>query len=197
MVAVAVGLESGKIRDVVQAAGFAAHLEVALAQAVGAEERRGVECRPRRAIGGEHLHDTARGVAVETREGAAQHLDAVGGGEVEGRGLALTIGHRRWNAVGDEAHAAHSERGSAAEAARRDLQVLGVVLAVLNHDSGNAVERLGEIHLGIVLADDARIHRVDGGWNVITRLGRARGCDDHRFLLRPCGCGGKSEKHCD
>ena len=47
----------------------------------------------------------------------------------------------------DQAHAAHAEGRTRAEAARRNLQVLRVVLPVLDHDAGHAPERLGEVHL--------------------------------------------------
>jgi hypothetical protein len=81
----------------------------------------GVECRleapraNRRAEGGDHA---TRGIAVEHRERPAQDLDALGTGEVEVADLALAIGHRGRDAVAVQAHAAHTEAGARAEAAR-------------------------------------------------------------------------------
>jgi hypothetical protein len=87
----------------------------------------------------EQRDDAARGIAIQRRERAAQHLDAVGAGEVEVADLALTVGHRRRDAVGVQAQAAH------AEAARADLQVLGVVVAVGDDQARHARHRLRQV----------------------------------------------------
>src|SRR5258705_136236 len=75
--------------------------------------------------------------------------------------VALAVGHRGRDAVGDEAHAAHAEGRARAEAARGDLQVLGVVLAVLHHEAGHAPQTLGEIHLRPALAQLIRVDPID------------------------------------
>ena len=67
--------------------------------------------------GAEHRDHAARTVAVEHRERPAQDLDALRAGKVEVRHLALAVGHRRRNAIGVQAHAAHAETGASAEAA--------------------------------------------------------------------------------
>jgi hypothetical protein len=136
------------------------------------------------------LDDPARGISIEARERTAQDFDPLGGGKVEGGGLPLSIGHRRGDAIGDEAHAAHAESGATAEAARGHLQVLRVVLAVLHDDAGHAIDRLGKIHLGFVFADRARVDHVDRRRNAQRVLREARRGDDDigtdvRHRLRP------------
>ena len=50
---------------------------------------------------------------------------------------------------------------SGAETARRDLQVLRVILAVLHDDARNGVQRLREVHLRAVFTDRACVDGVD------------------------------------
>ena len=83
------------------------------------------------AVAREQLDHAAGVIAVQGGEGPAQHFDALGHVEVEGRGLALAVRHGRRDAVRHQAHAAHAEGRARAEAARRNLQVLRVVLAVV------------------------------------------------------------------
>ncbi len=187
VVAVAVGAEARDPGDVIEVALLSPELQPRLARAVGAGERRRAEGGLGRTVRREDLHHAARGVAVEAREGPPQDLDPVGRGQVERRGLALSVGHRRGDPVGDEAHAAHAEGGAAAEAARGHLQVLRVVLAVLDHDARHAAQELREIDLDAILAGDAGVHAVDGRGHLEGRLRHAGGRDHD---VRDAGLGG-------
>jgi hypothetical protein len=86
-------------------------------------------------------------------------------------------------AVGDEADAAHAEGRARAEAARGDLQILGVVLAVLHHDAGHAPEALREVDLRPAGADLVGVEPVDRGRHLQARLRHARR-GDHQLLRR-------------
>ena len=61
------------------------------------------------------------------------------------RNLALAVGHRRRNVVGVQAHSTHAEGGARTEAADRDLQVLGLVVAVARDDARNALQCFRQI----------------------------------------------------
>jgi hypothetical protein len=93
--------------------------------------------------------------------------------------LALAVGHRRRNAVGVQAHAAHAETGAGAEAARADLQVLRVVVAVGDDEARHARHRFGEIDHRSGGAQRGRIDGADGIRRVLRiALGDGSGDDD-------------------
>ena len=127
-------------------------------------------------------------VAVDRRERPAHDLDALGAVEVEGRRLALAVRHRGRDAVGDEADAAHAEGRAGAEAARGNLQILRVVLAVLHIDPGHPGQRLGSVDPRLVGADFAGIDDVDRGRQIETAvLNPAAG--NHDRIERQLGIG--------
>jgi hypothetical protein len=129
----------------------------------------------------EELDDAAGVVAVHGGEGAAHHLDALGGVEVEGGRLALAVRVGGRDAVCDELDAAHAEGRARAETAHRDLQVLSVVLAVLDHQSGHAGERLGGIHAEVAGLVGAHVHRIDRVGQVEALGGGGRAGDHDRI----------------
>src|SRR2546425_4575937 len=97
------------------------------------------------------------------------------------RNLRLAIRHGRRNAVDQHAQAAYAERGSGAKTANRDLQVLGVVLAVVCHDTGKRRERLREVNLQLAALYSTSIDAVDRGGYIPRRLLGTRCCHDHPF----------------
>lgn len=94
-------------------------------------------------------------------KGPRDHLDALGGVEVEGGRLALAVRVGGRDAVGDELDAAHAEGRARAEAAHRDLQVLGIVLDGSDHQAGHAGERLGGVHAEVAGLVGAQVDRID------------------------------------
>ena len=107
-------------------------------QPVGAGQAFGAGLGNRRRRLAENRHHAAAGIAVKHRKRAAQHLDAFGGRQQEVGNLALAVGHRRRDAVGVQAHPAHAEARTRAEAADRQLHVLGLVLALAHHHARDA-----------------------------------------------------------
>jgi hypothetical protein len=95
--------------------------------------------------------------------------------------LPLPVGGRGRNAIDEQAHAAHPERGARTIAAHGNLQVLRVVLAVQRHEAGHAPQAFGEVDLQRVGADFVAFDHVQRGWRVPARtLCRAAG--DHHGL---------------
>ena len=95
--------------------------------------------------GREQRNHTTRAVAVQHRERATQHLDALCAGQVKVRHLALAVGHGGGDAVSVQAQATHAKRRPRAKAAGADLQVLCVVVAVVDHQARHAGHHLGQI----------------------------------------------------
>src|SRR2546425_10389544 len=93
------------------------------------------------------------------------------------RNLRLAIRHGRRNAVDQHAQAAYAERGSGAKTANRDLQVLGVVLAVVCHDTGKRRERLREVNLQLAALYSTSIDAVDRGGGIPPPPLGTRWCD--------------------
>ncbi len=178
---VAVGLEARRIQDIADPARLALRIQVKLAHAVAAGRAAELDGRRTLAVAGEELHDTARVIAVQGREWAAQHFDAFGHVEIEGGGLALAVGHGRRNAVRNQANAAHAEGRARAEAARGDLQVLRIVLPVLHHDARNGGERFGQIDAWLGVADARGVDDVDRGRQIEAGLLRAAAGHDHHL----------------
>jgi hypothetical protein len=133
---------------------------------------------------GEHGDHAARRVAVERRERAAQHLDALGREQREAAGLPLPVGHRLRDVVLVEPDPAHAERRARAEAARADLDVLRVVLAVVRDDARDAHERLGQVDHRLLLLDLAAPDRIDRRRHVEAALAAPRRRDHERVERR-------------
>ena len=128
----------------------------------------------------EHLDHAARRVAVERRERAAQHLDAIGRAELDVGDLALAVGQGRRDAVDIQAHAADAEGRARAEAADRELHVLGVVLPVARQQAGHAAQAFRDVDLRLAFADRLAADAVDRCRHVERRDLGAGGGDDHR-----------------
>jgi len=80
------------------------------------------------------------------------------------RQRALAVGHGGGNAIHIQAHAAHAEGGAGAVAAHGQLQVLGVVLAVLDLQAGHAGQSFGQVDLQLAVTQLLAIeHRGRGG----------------------------------
>ena len=171
VIPVSVGLKVRRVQHVVDDAVVARGLEgVALRverSVLGGAVHPIARCRVLREDG-DHA---ARGIAVQGRERPAQHLDPVGGSEIELRELALAVGHRARNSVGVQAHAPHAEARACAEAAHRHLQVLRVVLAAFGGHAGHRHQRLRQVHLQLAELDGGPVDAVDGGRQIGARLG--------------------------
>ncbi|KAF1034120.1 MAG: hypothetical protein GAK34_03506 [Delftia tsuruhatensis] len=115
------------------------------------------------AVFGVQQQCTACAVAVEHGGRAAHHVQARGVAQREVGGLALAIGRACRNAVHVQAQAAHAKGGARTEAAHRDLQVLGEVLAVQHHQARHARQAFGQVDLHLPLAQHRAVHAVDGG----------------------------------
>lgn len=122
-------------------------------------------------------------VAVHGGEGAAHHFDAFGGVEVEGGGLALAVRVAGGDAVGDQLDAAHAESGAGTEAAHRYLQVLGVVLAILDDQAGDAGQCLRGIHAEVARLVGAHVDRIDREGQIET-VGLDPATGDHDRIER-------------
>ena len=92
---------------------------------------------------GKQMNHATRGVAIKSGERTAQDLDAVGPIEIEESRLTLPIGHGERYVVLKQTHAAHAEGGARAEATRGDLQILGIVVAILHDDAGDTADPFG------------------------------------------------------
>ena len=92
VIAVAVGREAAGAGHVTEVAVGAAELRAQAQRAVAAARHARAERRRARACFAENLNHAARRVAVERRERATQHLDAVGRAEVDVADLALPVG---------------------------------------------------------------------------------------------------------
>jgi hypothetical protein len=144
----AVGLEVRDAGQVVQRALRPGQLRVVALLPVAAAARAHGEPGRTGPVLGEHLDHPARGIAVQRRERAAQHLDRGGGAEVDVGDLALPVGHRRGDAVHVQPHAADAEGRARAEAAHGDLHVLRVVLPVAREQARHAAQGFGQIDAG-------------------------------------------------
>src|SRR5206468_10054839 len=136
VVAVAGGLEVGSTADVVERAGLPAELQSGAAGSIAPGRAALRERGLGRTVFGEDLDNPARGVPVERRERSSHHLYPLGRAEIEVGGLPLAVGRRGGDPVSVEANAANAELRARPEPARRYLQVLGVVLAVLHDHAG-------------------------------------------------------------
>ena len=176
----AVDLQVGRAQSRLPAvAEWGAGLEPRLAQAgaAGVQIQFGESLAHRRAHQRDHA---ARAVAVQGGEGPAQHLDPRGGGQVEVRHLPLAIGHRGRDAVGVQAQPAHAERRPRAEAARRELQVLRVVLPVVGGQAGHAIQGLGQMDAGAGAAQRVGVDHRRRIRRVLQRALRGAAGDHHR-----------------
>jgi hypothetical protein len=119
------------------------------------------------------LDDAAGVVAVQGGERTAQDFDALGHVQVEGGGLALAVRHGRRDTVSNQTYTAHTEGRAGAEAARGDLQVLRIVLAVLDHDARHGDQGLRQVHPRLASLDALGIDDAHGRRQVETLLLRA------------------------
>src|SRR6267142_5578711 len=126
VLAIALSMEMRQARGAAELAGLAAELRRVTPGAIAAEHEACLGGRDFRTIFRLDADHASGSVAVKAGERAAQHLDALRRAQVEAGRLPVPVGHAGWNAVGDEADAAHAEGRARAEAARGDLQVLGV-----------------------------------------------------------------------
>jgi len=177
-------MEMRAVADAAQLSRLRPELEGLAPHAVAAEHEACLGGRDFRTVFCLDADHAARRGAVKSGERAAQHLDALRRAQVEVGRLPLPVGHARRNAVGNEADAAHAEGRAGAEAARGDLQVLGVVLPVLHHDARHAAQALREVHLRPALADLLAVEAVDRGRDFQARLRLTRCRDDHDVVLR-------------
>src|SRR5690606_18748798 len=160
VISVPVGLEPRKIAAEINATEPHTELRSVASETVLAGRRRQLEARFLDPIPRDDLNDAAGRVAVQRRERPAQHLDALSAVQVEQSRLALPVRHRQRNAVLDQTDAAHAERSARAESARRDLQVLSVVLAVLHDDAWHASKTLRQVYAQLVLSKDLAVDRI-------------------------------------
>ncbi len=153
VVAVAVGVHPRGIHQETDPVALAFRVQVVAAQAIAADGGFRADPRGALAVAGEHLDHPAGVAAVDRRGRPAQYLDALGDVEVEGRGLALAIRRTGRDAVGEQLQPADTEGRAGAVAARGDLQVLSVVLAVLHHQARYPRQDFGEVDAELAVGD--------------------------------------------
>ena len=134
-----------------------------LVQAIAADQGFGADTGWAFAVAREHLDHPAGVAAIQGGGRAAQDFDAVGGVEVEGGGLALAIRGAGGDAIGNQLDPAYAKRRTRAKTTGGNLQVLGIVLAVLHHQPRHAGQGFRGIDAQLAVADlltaDA-VHRV-------------------------------------
>src|SRR5450830_69653 len=118
-------------------------------------------------------------VAVDGGKRSAQYFDAFGGIEIEGGGLALAIGHGGGDAVADQAYATHAKRGTGTEAARGNLQILRIVLAVLHYQPGYGGQRFRSVDANLAILDTGAIDHIDRCRHFAARMFDTATTDDH------------------
>ncbi|MCY1353164.1 hypothetical protein D9M68_470360 [compost metagenome] len=189
VVAVAVGLEMGAVEDETGAAVAALGREPFPLGAPGAQGGAAGQARRTFAITGEQLHHAAGVAAIGGGEGAAQHFHMVQHVEVEAGGLALAIRGAGRDAVAEQLDPAHTEGRAGTEAARGQLRLLGIVLAVLDGQPGHAGQLLGQVDARLRPFD--RVHPVHRERQVEGRCPVAAAADYQggRFHGLRIGCG--------
>src|SRR5690606_10038422 len=131
---------------------------------------------------------SSRGIAVKRRRRTAQYLDALRGTKVDAVDSRLSVGEGLGYAVDVHTHAADAEAGTRAEAAQRDAQVLGEVVAVLHVQAGNAGERLVQRKLLRRVLDSLLPDQRYGARYIAHRRSHAGGGDDDFIqCLAPAG----------
>ena len=123
-------------------------------------------------------------VAIDRRHRAAHDLHALGAIEVEGRRLALAVGHRSRDAVAYQTYTAHSEGSAGAEAARGNLQILSIVLTILDGDTRHRHQRFGNVDPRIVSADAPGIDDINGARQIEAAVFDAAAGDHDRVERR-------------
>ena len=178
VIAESVGVEARKVAGEIGRAGRTREVQSSTPGAVLIVRPACLELRLLRVERRKQVDHATRGVAVKSGERTAQDLDAVGPVEIEESRLALPIGHGERYVVLEQAHAAYAEGGTRAEAARGDLQVLGIVVAILHDDAGDTADPFGEVHVWPVRAQRVSAHGVYRRRNVVHGLFDARRRDD-------------------
>ena len=77
------------------------------------------------------------------------------------RGLALAVWHGRRDPVHVHSNTAHPEGGACTKPTHRQLQILGVVLAVLNLQAGDATKRFREVNAWRGVTHIIAVHDAD------------------------------------
>ena len=131
----------------------------------------------------EHLQHAAGCIAVQLRQRAPQHFDALGRGQAGGRRLTLAVGHGGRNSVNQNAHTAHAEGRARAKAAHRHLQVLRKVLPVANLQAWHAAHQLRQVDQRRRGAKRIDLHRIDRARCIEAALLKPAGAD-HYFFQR-------------
>ncbi|MOA06086.1 hypothetical protein D3C78_1257080 [compost metagenome] len=142
---------------------------------------------------GVHADHTAGRVAVQRRVGAAQHFDALEAADVDVRQRALAVGHGGGNAIHIQAHTAQPEGRARAIAAHRQLQVLGVVLAVVDLQAGHAGQDFRQVDLHLALTCLPGVDHAHRSRRLFERSAAQRAVDRDRRELGfggSCGDGG-------
>ena len=126
--------------------------------------------------------------------------------------LPRPIGRTGRDTVHKQAHATHPETGSRPITAHRNLQVLGIVLAIANHQARHTRQALRQIDLGLPIAQRFTIDHIDGRGPAPNTAARpfarhhhgrqrarvCRGRSRSRFNLgvgAPCATQGNSQCH--
>ncbi|MNZ71102.1 hypothetical protein D3C78_894570 [compost metagenome] len=187
VVAIAVGIHARSVEQEAGGAGLVAALGIDMvpAQVVAAEDSlRPDPWRPF-SVAGEHLDHPAAVAAVERCGRPAQYLETLGHVEVEGRRLPLAVRCARRNAIHQQLDATHTECRPRAEAARGNLQVLGVVLAVLHHQAGHPRQRFGGVDAQLPLGDLPAVDAIHRGGLVEAAAQAVAAGDHHRVQILP------------
>ncbi len=167
----AVGQVAAGAHHIAHAALLALGLQAEAFLAVAADGKGTVDARAALAALGVGVDHPARGVAIQRGIGSAQHLDVLDRLQVDVVRLALAVGHGGGYAVHEDLHAAHAEGRACAMAAYRQLQVLGVVLAVLlSSRPGRGGQRARtDFHLPLAVAHALAIDDGHRGRRILQR----------------------------
>src|SRR5574343_1191438 len=161
MIAITFGGKTRGINHVADTANFTLGAEIGFPSAVTAGRKIAFNRRRPLAVRCEHLNHAPSLISVDGSHRPAQYLNAFGAIEIKGRSLALTIWHRRWNNIGNKANPTHTKRRACTKTARRNLEILRIVLTILNVDTRNSSECLRRIDPSLICTDPVSIDNIN------------------------------------
>lgn len=158
----AIGCETAGLRAPAEAqlAAAAVDLQVRAARTVVARPDVEIDGIRDRRLARSEDHAAGR-TAMAQGQRPAQHFDAIQRRQREARRLALPVRAAGRNAVDDESDTPDAEGRPRTEAARLDLQVLRVVVAIQRGEARHPLQRLGQVHLALALAQGQGIDARD------------------------------------
>jgi hypothetical protein len=111
---------------------------------------------------------------MKTRRRSAEHLDAIELAHLHIAQLALPIGERLRDSVEKNLHTTNSKGGASAKAPNGNTQILRVVIAIRDQETGNRGERFVEAEGGAATMELVATHRRYGEGECARRRRGAR-----------------------